>query len=230
MSGDWAERQENEEMKLHLQSLLENSEKDGEPLRWFEELYNNAKGDSKQIPWARMEVNPILKEELERDLVKPGRALMVGCGLGDDAIYLEKLGWEVVAFDVSPSCISWCKERFASSSVIWEVADITQPPKEWFEKFDLVVEIHILQAIQSEVRIDAAKVLPTLLKHNGRLISIGRELTKRTPDESPPPWPLSRLWLMEQFSSLEMVIFKGIVLEDWPEIDRYIGVWEKLPN
>ena len=230
MNEEWAKRQEDEEMKLHLQSLLKNAEKDGDPLGWFEDLYESAKGDSTQIPWARMGVNPILKEELERESLQPGRALMVGCGLGDDAIYLEKLGWDVVAFDVSPSCISWCKKRFTTSSVIWEVADVTQPPKEWLEEFDLVVEIHILQAIQLEVRRDAAKVLPMFLKHNGRLISIGRELTERTVNEAPPPWPLSRSWLMEQFSSLEKVIFKAILLKDWPDIDRYVGVWKKSKN
>ncbi len=227
---NWAKRQEDKEIKLHLQSLLEASEKDGVPLRWFEDLYSDAKGDSTQIPWARMDVNPILKDELDREPLEPGRALIVGCGLGDDAIYLEKLGWDVIAFDLSPTCIAWCKERFASSSVIWEVADITQPPKEWLDGFDLVVEIHILQAIQLEVRRDAAKVLPMFLKHNGRLISIGRELTERTVNEAPPPWPLSRSWLMEQFSSLEKVIFKAILLKDWPDIDRYIGVWKNSKN
>jgi SAM-dependent methyltransferase len=227
MSDKWAKRQEDEDMKLHLQSLLNNAENDGDPLRWFEDLYDSANGDSSQIPWARMEVNPILKDELEREYLEPGRALMVGCGLGDDAIYLEELGWDVVAFDLSPSCISWCKERFASSSVIWEVADLTLPPKEWLEDFDLVVEIHILQAIQIEVRIVAANILPRFLKPNGRLISIGRELTERVGEVSPPPWPLSRTWLMEQFSSLETILFKPIILKDWPDIDRYIGVWKQ---
>ena len=43
----------------------------------------------------------ILKDELEREYLEPGRALMVGCGLGDDAIFLEQLGWKVVAFDLA---------------------------------------------------------------------------------------------------------------------------------
>ncbi len=71
-------------------------------------------------------------------------------------------------------------------------------------------------------------VLPTLLKPGGRLISIGREATNRTEEVSALPWPLSRKWLMERFSSLEMVIFQAIVLEDWPDIDRYVGVWQRI--
>ncbi len=224
-----AERQEYEEMRRRLQALSDAAENDGEPLRWFEDLYKSAQGDSTQIPWAKMDVNPILKDELERESLVPGRALMVGCGLGDDAVYLEQLGWDVVAFDLSPSCITWCKERFVSSSVIWEVADVTHPPEEWLNEFDLVVEIHILQAIPVGIREKAVKVLPTFLKPNGRIISIGREFTNRTIGETPPPWPLSRTWLRERFSSLEEVIFQQIVLEDWPDIDRYVAAWQR-PN
>ena len=228
MDDDWAERQEDDEVKLRLQALSIAAENDGVPLRWFEDLYASAEGDSALIPWARMGVNPILKDELEREMLAPGRALMVGCGLGDDAIYLEKMGWEVVAFDLSDSCIAWCKKRFPNSSVHWEVEDVTKPPEKWIENFDLVVEIHILQAIPVEIREEAVMVLPTLLKPGGRLISIGREATNRTEEVSTLPWPLSRKWLMERFSSLEVVIFQAIVLDDWPDIDRYVGVWQRI--
>ena len=40
MSDEWAKRQEDNDMKLHLQSLLNNAESDGNPLRWFEDLYD----------------------------------------------------------------------------------------------------------------------------------------------------------------------------------------------
>ena len=227
MDDDWAERQEDDDIQERLQALSVAAENDGEPLRWFEDLYASAHRDSEQIPWARMGVNPILRDELEREALPLGRALMVGCGLGDDAVYLEKMGWKVVAFDLSDSCIAWCKDRFSDSSVHWEVGDVTNPPESWIGNFDLVVEIHILQAIPAEIREEAANVLPTLLKPEGRLISIGREATDRTEEVMTLPWPLSRKWLMEKFSSLDVVIFQAIVLEDWPDIDRYIGVWQR---
>ena len=92
MDDDWAERQEDDDIQQRLQALSVAAENDGEPLRWFEDLYASAHRDSEQIPWARMGVNPILRDELEREALPPGRALMVGCGLGDDAVYLEKMG------------------------------------------------------------------------------------------------------------------------------------------
>ena len=40
-----------------------------------------------------------------------------GCGMGDDAIELERLGFVVTAFDVSHTAIKLCKERFPQSKV-----------------------------------------------------------------------------------------------------------------
>lgn len=59
----------------------------GKPLEWFETLYREAGGDASVIPWADMRVNPNLAAWLEREGVDGtgGRALVVGCGLGDDA-------------------------------------------------------------------------------------------------------------------------------------------------
>ena len=51
------------------------------------------------------------------------KALIIGCGLGDDAEALAKLGFEVTAFDISTSAIAWCQQRFPDSTVNYLVAD-----------------------------------------------------------------------------------------------------------
>ena len=38
-----------------------------------------------------------------------GKALVVGCGLGDDAEWLEEIGFDVTAFDISKSSIDCVK-------------------------------------------------------------------------------------------------------------------------
>ena len=63
------------------------------------------------------------------------------------AIGLENIGFNVTAFDISQHCIDWCKERFPNSTVEWLVGDILEPNEEWYGNFDLIIEIHILQAI-----------------------------------------------------------------------------------
>ena len=44
-----------DEFRERLTKLSEAAEAEGEPLRWFEELYSGANRKSNQIPWARME-------------------------------------------------------------------------------------------------------------------------------------------------------------------------------
>ena len=59
------------------------------------------------------------------------KALVVGCGLGDDAIELEKLGFEVTAFDVSESAVELCKKRFPESKVEFVQAVFSHSSHSW---------------------------------------------------------------------------------------------------
>src|SRR5947209_18068479 len=84
----------------------------GDPKGWFEILYRQARGEAAVIPWADLRPNPHLVEWLSRAALPAGRALVVGCGLGDDAELLASLGWSVVAFDISAEAIRWAHQRF----------------------------------------------------------------------------------------------------------------------
>ena len=214
-----------DEFRLHLLKLSEAAETDGEPLRWFEELYAGANRNSNEIPWARMEPHPKMVEWIANQPDVQGKALVIGCGLGDDAEWLSVAGFEVTAFDISESSIQWCKERFPSTAVDYIVADLLNPPEAWFNAFDLVVEIHILQAIPEEVRDPAAAQIPGLLNSDGSLLCIGRLAGLQTPNETPPPWPLSRTWLEGRFSSLNPTSFQHFTYEESPSIDRYLASW-----
>tara|TARA_B100000579_G_scaffold431971_1_gene447940 strand:+ start:4617 stop:5300 length:684 start_codon:yes stop_codon:yes gene_type:complete len=214
-----------DEFRERLLKLSEAAETDGEPLRWFEELYAGANRNSNEIPWARMEPHPKMVEWIANQPDVQGKALVIGCGLGDDAEWLSVAGFEVTAFDISESSIQWCKERFPSTAVDYIVADLLNPPEAWFNAFDLVVEIHILQAIPEEVRDPAAAQIPGLLNSDGSLLCIGRLAGLQTPNESPPPWPLSRAWLEGRFSSLNPTSFQHFTYEESPSIDRYLASW-----
>ena len=213
------------EARARLLKLSQAAEADGEPLRWFEELYAGADRDSDEIPWARMEANPKMVEWIATRPEITGRALVVGCGLGDDAEWLSAAGFDVTAFDLSQSSIDWCRERFPESSVNYCVGDLMHPSDQWLAAFDLVVEIHILQAIPESIRDAAASNLPKSLNSRGHLLCIGRLLTERIPDDPAPPWPLGRVWMEGQFNTLKPVSFSGFVNEDTPTIDRYVAAW-----
>ena len=58
----------------------------GDPLGWFEDLYSRAGENAANIPWADLAPNPNLIDWFDRRQCSgPGKALIIGCGLGDDA-------------------------------------------------------------------------------------------------------------------------------------------------
>ncbi len=197
-----------------------------EPIDWFDQLYGMADRDSAIIPWARMSPNPIMMDWVEKNC-HIGKALIIGCGLGDDAIGLENIGFNVTAFDISEHCIEWCKERFPNSAVEWLVGDILDPKQEWIGNFDLIVEIHILQAIpDGGIRERAAEQMPKLLTDNGIMLCIGR-LDNGYQTIQPPPWPLKEAWLKDSFAMLESIEFTPFRNNDSIDVARYYAAWRK---
>ncbi|MDQ7084352.1 MAG: class I SAM-dependent methyltransferase [Sulfurovum sp.] len=115
---------------------------------WFDDLYKNNKESQDKIPWARQAVNPLLKSYLEEALGHKGSALVIGCGLGDDAIALELAGYEVVAIDISQTALDLAKERFPESKIDFKKQDIF----EYTQKFDFVFEALTIQSLPIEFR------------------------------------------------------------------------------
>ena len=64
------------------------------------------------------------------------RALVIGCGLGQDAEYVAGLGFDAVAFDIAPTAIRVARDRFRWSPVDYLVADLLAPSAEWHQAFD----------------------------------------------------------------------------------------------
>ncbi|MDP6542653.1 MAG: methyltransferase domain-containing protein [Phycisphaerae bacterium] len=72
--------------------------------------------------------------------VKPGRALVLGCGTGVNAVYLASKGFKVVGVDVSPSGLTFAEKRArkAKVKVRWLVADALAVPD--VGPFDLIFD------------------------------------------------------------------------------------------
>ena len=98
----------------------------------------------------------------------------MGCGLGDNAEALGQLGYEVTAFDLSPTAVEWARKRFAGSPVTYVAADLFDAPADWAGAFDFVHETYTLQALMpgTGLRQRAARCLAGFLKPGGRLLVI----------------------------------------------------------
>jgi SAM-dependent methyltransferase len=162
----------------------------GEPLAWFEQLYAGARDES-AIPWAGLEPHPLLVEWLDTAGPEPGRALVVACGLGDDAEELARRGFSVTAFDLAPSAIAWAKRRFPESTVSYVVANALDMPPEWAGAFDLVVEVYTLQAIPEPLRPAVGAAIVSCVAPGGTVVAIARARDEDAPPGDGPPWPLT---------------------------------------
>ncbi|MFF2726550.1 class I SAM-dependent methyltransferase [Streptomyces sp. NPDC058008] len=75
---------------------------------WWDGFYEDR---SKPVPFFVAKPDESLASYVGRGLVRPGRALDLGCGPGRNALYLASLGFEVDAVDVSAGAIAWAGER-----------------------------------------------------------------------------------------------------------------------
>ncbi|PZG09519.1 class I SAM-dependent methyltransferase [Nonomuraea aridisoli] len=162
----------------------------GDPTGWFERLYAESAAGAAIVPWDSRAPH-VLLAEWGRGRAGSGRALVVGAGLGDDAEYVAELGHDTVAFDVSGSAVRLARERFPESAVDYRVADLLDPPQEWRQAFDLVVEIMTVQALPEPLHARAVAAIADFVGPGGTLLVIA---SGREPGEpvNPPPWPLTR--------------------------------------
>ncbi|HEX3725780.1 MAG TPA: class I SAM-dependent methyltransferase, partial [Pirellulales bacterium] len=173
--------------------LAQESLAKGDALGWFETLYAAADGDATRIPWADLHPNRSLVDWLDRTggIANGRRALVIGCGLGDDAEELTDRGFAVTAFDVSAGAVAWCRRRFAMSRVNYCAADLLNLPAAWRQAFDFVLEIYTLQVLPNELRPTAIAQMADCVAPGGTLLIVARG---RQPADDPGsmPWPLLR--------------------------------------
>ena len=174
--------------KIDFAPLQQQYWRQGDPTGWFEPAYAQANGDRAAIPWAEKGINPHLIDWASRVALNGvGKtALVIGCGLGDDAEYLATLGFAVTAFDISPTAVAWCRERFPRSPANYVVADLFAPA---LPAFDFVLESYTLQALPRSLRVRAVAAIAALVKD--RLLVICRGCDVPEVDEV-IPWPLTR--------------------------------------
>lgn len=164
----------------------------GEDEVGFEELYARAGEDLGAVPWALLAAHPALVSWLDRQPAPAGEpALVIGCGYGDDAEELCRRGYRVTAFDIAPTAIARCRERFPGSDVEYRVADLFALPAQWQVGFDLVVEIRTLQSLPPDQRAPATSAVAEMVRPSGRLWLRCLGGAEEDP-VGERPWPVSR--------------------------------------
>jgi SAM-dependent methyltransferase len=175
--------------KQATQQLAATYAEHGDPNGWFEEFYSRAEGDIHKIYWADLKPNPLMLDWIKKDPSAANMtAITIGCGLGDDAEALSRYGYRVTAFDISPSAISMCRQRYPDSRVRYEVADLFSLPQEWQRGFNLVYECNTIQILEGASRIRAIAAISDLVAPGGEVLVSCRS---RKPGEGLDEFPVA---------------------------------------
>ena len=163
----------------YKEMVREHQERD-DPFGWFDSIYTDAEGDHSAVFWADLAPNPYLLEWLDKHPVKGlhKKAIAIGCGVGDDAEALAAYGYEVTAFDIAPSAIDLCKNRYIESKVNYLVADLFDYPNHWEGSYDLVYECNTIQVLPGRYREEAMAAMVSLIGNEGEILVSCRSRNK----------------------------------------------------
>jgi len=157
---------------------------------FFENVYKNASENLDKIPWATFDANEYLQDFFKnKEKVTNKKALVIGCGLGDDAQFLTKMGYIVDAIDISPTSIKLAKQRFDNKNINFSVEDIFELPSNMINNYDFVYEGLTIQSIDPKHRIQLIEIISSLNNDNGELL-LYTNYQEDIDTFGGPPWPL----------------------------------------
>lgn len=203
--------------RIRTRELAAEFVRKGDPLGWFEALYQEAERGDGLVPWADGEPNPRLMEFWNAHPLETAgkRALVIGSGLGDDSEQLAAWGFQTTGFDISKTAIEATKRRHPDTRVQYAVADLFHPPGEWTGAFDFVLEVFTVQALVGDLRARAIEQIARFVKPGGALLVIARGRAEGEPETPGPPWPLTR----DEFDGFVRAGLREESFEDYAEPD-----------
>lgn len=183
-----------------------------EATSWFDDYYKGASKQIETIAWAKGEPNPFLTEYLENFTGTPSKAIVIGCGLGDDAFALYLAGFEVTAIDISPEAIAWAKERFEGADIDFRVADLFNLPDDLLGQFDFIFEAFTIQSLPLALRDRVITAISSLMRPHAKVLAVCNAKLDHEKFDG-PPWPLTfnelRLFTMKECRELEFSIYQN---------------------
>ncbi len=127
-----------------------------------------------RIPWNEEAPPDALVQLVDSGTVRPGRAVDLGCGAGNYAIYLAGRGFTVTGIDSSPTAIGLARRNAErkGTSCRFVVADVLGDLHEVGEAFDFAYDWELLHHIYPEQRAVYAANVHRLLNAGGRYLSV----------------------------------------------------------
>lgn len=138
---------------------------------WWDTFYADR---DRPVPFFSDRPDENLVEYLDRDLIRPGRALELGCGPGRNAVHLAARGFTVDAVDLSPAAIAWARERAEAARAdvrlhCGDVFELTREGDALAGPYDLVYDSGCFHHLPPHRRVSYLGLLRRMLVPGGHL-------------------------------------------------------------
>jgi SAM-dependent methyltransferase len=128
------------------------------------------------VPWDGHPLPTSLRDLVEGDNARPtGTALDIGCGTGDNSIYLAKHGWRVTGVDFVGKAVDKARAKASANKldIKFAQADATRLSSEGVgTNFDLIVDNGCLHGMSSEDRDAYVREVTAVAAPSARLLLV----------------------------------------------------------
>jgi SAM-dependent methyltransferase len=127
-----------------------------------------------EIPWNIAAPPATLVELVKSGKVQPCKAIDLGCGAGNYAIYLASLGFDVTGIDISRAAITIARKQAEKKGVKCNflVGDVLSEFQEIPQTFDFAYDWELLHHIFPERRKKYVENVRRLLRPGGKYFSV----------------------------------------------------------
>lgn len=159
-------------------------------------------------PWDLDHPQPAFQTLIQSWGVKPGRALDIGCGRGENAIMLAMNGCDATGIDLAEKAISDAKAKAIERHVKlnFVVGNVLQMDRLFAEgEFDVVIDSGLFHVMMDEERPVFAQQVHRILKNGGKYFMLC--FSDKEPGEYELPRRVSKAEIESTFSPLFNIIY-----------------------
>jgi methyl halide transferase len=162
---------------------------------------------SGNIPWDLGRVDANLKNMIEKSSYKTCKALDIGCGTGDNVIWLAKNGFESTGCDIVEQAIEAAKKKADEAGAACQfLCHDFMDSNPYDEKFDLVIDRGCLHSFLDEGRMNEfSKRVSILLENGGVWFSISGNADQKAEGDIGPPRLTASQLVNAVFTEFEII-------------------------